>query len=97
MKEATKHMTVAAERCDRNSLLSQIGNTPLLRLKNIGVPGVDIFAKAEWFNPGGSVKDRPVLHMLLEAERVISTNQFKVGMTIRAVICLRLSDVENPV
>jgi len=68
--ETTKHMTLAAERCDRNSLLGQIGNTPLLRLKNIGVPGVDVFAKAEWFNPGGSVKDRAVLNMLLEAERV---------------------------
>jgi len=68
--ETTKHTTLATERYDRNSLLGQIGNTPLLRLRNITVPGVDIFAKAEWFNPGGSVKDRAVLHMLLEAERV---------------------------
>jgi len=56
---------------DRNSVLSQIGNTPLLRLNRFLPPGkaVEIYAKAEWFNPGGSVKDRPALNMLLEAER----------------------------
>jgi cysteine synthase B len=50
---------------------SLIGNTPLLRLPPIdGVqPGVSICAKAEWFNPGGSVKDRPALRMIVEAER----------------------------
>ena len=56
---------------DRRSILSNIGNTPLLRLRK-GRPrndAVDIYAKAEWFNPGGSVKDRPALSMLLEAER----------------------------
>jgi cysteine synthase B len=48
-----------------------VGNTPLLRLRNI-LPrsrGVEIYAKAEWFNPGGSVKDRPALNMILEGER----------------------------
>ena len=50
----------------QRSLLEQIGNTPLLHLANIGqeFPNIDIYAKAEWFNPGGSVKDRPALSMI---------------------------------
>jgi len=54
---------------DRNSILGHIGNTPLLRIRTPFSESVEIFAKAEWFNPGGSVKDRPALNMLLEAER----------------------------
>jgi cysteine synthase B len=55
---------------DRHSILGHIGNTPLLRLRKIPVvESVEIYAKAEWFNPGGSVKDRAALSMLLEAER----------------------------
>jgi S-sulfo-L-cysteine synthase (O-acetyl-L-serine-dependent) len=48
------------------SLLECIGNTPLLRLDRIGkeFPNVEFAAKAEWFNPGGSVKDRPALGMI---------------------------------
>jgi S-sulfo-L-cysteine synthase (O-acetyl-L-serine-dependent) len=51
--------------------LSLIGNTPLLRLGKIGgrFPGVEILAKAEWANPGGSVKDRPAMNIIREAER----------------------------
>jgi cysteine synthase B len=54
-----------------NGLLDQIGNTPLLRLDKIDAqfPGVEIYAKAEFFNPGGSVKDRPALNMILDGER----------------------------
>ncbi|MBI1761501.1 MAG: cysteine synthase family protein [Acidobacteria bacterium] len=53
-----------------SSLTDLIGNTPLLRLQNLVVnPQVEIYAKAEWANPGGSVKDRPALRMILEAER----------------------------
>ena len=54
-----------------HSLLSQIGNTPLLRLAKVDedLPGVEIYAKAEFFNPGGSVKDRAGLNMILEGER----------------------------
>ncbi|MGB2869598.1 MAG: cysteine synthase family protein [Bacteroidota bacterium] len=56
---------------DSHSILASIGNTPLLRMRNVrpGNAAVEIYAKAEWFNPGGSVKDRPALSMLLEAER----------------------------
>src|SRR5947209_10153268 len=48
------------------SLLERIGNTPLLRLERVGreFPNVELYAKAEWFNPGGSVKDRPALSMI---------------------------------
>jgi len=48
-------------RARRESLLDRIGNTPLLRLERVGreFPSVEFCAKAEWFNPGGSVKDRP--------------------------------------
>jgi cysteine synthase B len=48
------------------SILARIGNTPLLRLASIGreFENVEICGKAEWFNPGGSVKDRPALGMI---------------------------------
>ena len=52
------------------SLETVVGNTPLLPLKRVrqGIsPRVHIFAKAEWFNPGGSVKDRPALNILCSA------------------------------
>lgn len=46
-----------------------IGNTPLLRLNNLNPnPEIEIYAKAEWANPGGSVKDRPALKMIRQAE-----------------------------
>src|SRR5882762_6821286 len=52
-------------------ILSYIGNTPLIRLSRIGAefPGIEIYGKAEYFNPGGSVKDRPALNMILDGER----------------------------
>ena len=52
-------------------LLATIGNTPLIRLEKIPLefPGVEIFGKAEYFNPGGSVKDRAARSMVLEGER----------------------------
>ena len=47
-----------------------VGNTPLVRLRTIekDAPGVELYGKAEFFNPGGSVKDRPALNMILEGE-----------------------------
>src|SRR3954451_12978172 len=51
-------------------LLELIGNTPLIDLSALtGRDGVRLFAKAEFANPGGSVKDRPALAMMLDAER----------------------------
>src|ERR1700730_8488677 len=53
------------------SLLDQIGNTPLIRLAKLDaeLPGIEIYAKAEFFNPGGSVKDRAGLNMIRDGER----------------------------
>src|SRR5262252_5423683 len=64
------------------SLLDRIGNTPLLRLARVtrGLPpAVEVYVKAEWFNPGGSVKDRPVLRMLADAER---DGRLRPGVTV---------------
>jgi cysteine synthase B len=51
------------------SVVDQVGNTPLLRLERIGksAPSVELYAKLELANPGGSVKDRPALGMMLRA------------------------------
>lgn len=51
------------------SLLDLIGNTPLISFSDIYddiSPGVELYAKAEWFNPGGSVKDRPAYRMIMD-------------------------------
>src|SRR6185503_5860104 len=51
-------------------LTAHVGNTPLLPLRRVGrelPPRVKVFAKAEWFNPGGSVKDRPALNIIRTA------------------------------
>jgi len=50
------------------SILSKIGNTPLLKIKKLAshLKHVSIYAKAEWFNPGGSVKDRPAFYMIMD-------------------------------
>ena len=58
------------ERASRRSstVLDLIGNTPLLRLRKFetGLNNVELYGKAEWFNPGGSVKDRPAASMVRE-------------------------------
>jgi cysteine synthase B len=58
-------------RTEAEPLLATIGNTPLVRLESVPreFPGIEIFAKAEYFNPGGSVKDRAALNMVLDGER----------------------------
>ena len=63
------------------NLLQLIGNTPLLDLEGFiaDKPGVRLHAKAEWMNPGGSIKDRPVKAMLSEA---IATGHLTKDMTI---------------
>ncbi|HWQ11638.1 MAG TPA: cysteine synthase family protein [Roseiflexaceae bacterium] len=56
----------------RSSVIDLVGNTPLLRLARVAPelpPGVELYAKAEWYNPGGSVKDRPALYMIRAGER----------------------------
>ena len=62
----------AAPAAATDSILDLIGNTPLVRLRRLErdvPPGIELYAKAEWKNPGGSVKDRAALRMVLEGER----------------------------
>lgn len=64
------------------TLESLIGNTPLLRLERVTAhlpPDVGIYAKAEWTNPGGSVKDRAALNIIRTAER---EGKLQRGMTL---------------
>lgn len=62
-----------SKRVSSSSILERIGNTPLLRIDRITRElknrDVEIYSKAEWFNPGGSVKDRPALWIIEEAEK----------------------------
>jgi cysteine synthase B len=52
------------------SILQAIGGTPLVRVRLAGIPeGVELLGKCEWFNPGGSVKDRTALSLITEGER----------------------------
>jgi len=63
-------------------LSSHVGNTPLLPLRKITTrlsPKVQIYAKAEWFNPSGSIKDRPALNIIRNA---IASGQFRIGMRL---------------
>lgn len=61
------------------SVLDAIGHTPLVRLRLAGVePGVEVWGKCEWFNPGGSVKDRTALFIVGEGERTGALRKGKV-------------------
>ncbi|HEX9020935.1 MAG TPA: cysteine synthase A [Nitrospirota bacterium] len=62
------------------TILDLIGNTPLVRLfRLVGAGDAEVWAKLEGFNPGGSVKDRPALAMIEDAEK---KGKLKKGMTI---------------
>ncbi len=63
------------------SVLEHIGNTPLLRLARVAneFPNIEFCAKAEWFNPGGSVKDRAALSMIQSG---IASGVLRPGKTI---------------
>jgi cysteine synthase A len=62
------------------TVLDLIGNTPLLKLSRVTIEsGAEVWAKLEGFNPGGSVKDRPALAMIEDAEK---KGKLKKGMTI---------------
>ncbi|HME64908.1 MAG TPA: cystathionine beta-synthase, partial [Streptosporangiaceae bacterium] len=64
-----------------DSLSELVGDTPLLRLRSVtrGIPGSQVLAKVEYFNPGGSVKDRIALRMIAAAE---ASGQLRPGGTI---------------
>src|SRR5690606_41628259 len=61
------------------SILDTIGNTPVVKLQRLAPQGIDIHVKVESFNPGGSVKDRLALAVVLDAER---SGALKPGQTI---------------
>jgi S-sulfo-L-cysteine synthase (O-acetyl-L-serine-dependent) len=75
-RESTVHESRIGE-----SLLDRIGNTPLLRLERVGseFANIEFYAKAEWFNPGGSVKDRPALSMI---QAGLASGALRPGKTI---------------
>src|SRR5215467_6993492 len=63
-------LTAHARHAEGTSLVDLIGRTPLVRLRRFEPkPGVEIYAKLEMQNPGGSVKDRAALAMMLDGER----------------------------
>ena len=64
-----------------DSIAKLVGNTPLLRIHLFErrYPDLEVYAKAEWYNPGGSVKDRAALSMIEEGER---TGRLTPGRTI---------------
>src|SRR5262245_15391840 len=76
-------MTTAAATLDlgpTQSIVELIGRTPLLRLRRLEreTPGVELYAKAEWQNPGGSVKDRAAARIISDAERTGQLTPAKV-------------------
>ena len=76
--------TLPSATAPAHSLEAQVGNTPLIRLWNTAVTHnlpdtVALYAKAEWFNPSGSVKDRAALNIIRTAE---ANGQLQPGMTL---------------
>jgi len=62
-----------------NSILDTIGRTPIVRINRLAPPGVEMYVKVEAFNPGGSVKDRLALAIILDAE---AKGTLKPGQTV---------------
>src|SRR5256884_1948014 len=69
------------DRAPSSSVLDMIGRTPLVRLHQFerDTPGVELYAKAEWQNAGGSVKDRAAARMIAEGE---ASGKLRPGLTI---------------
>jgi cysteine synthase B len=76
MRPAARHGSAPVD-----SLARLVGSTPLVRLRRIGaeLPGVRIYAKCEFANPGGSVKDRPALQMI---EAALADGRLARGRTL---------------
>lgn len=82
IKEVDVARSFRAEEISRGLLEASIGNTPLIKLRNVTrslPPNIEIFAKAEHLNPGGSIKDRAALAMILAGER---SGELTPGKTI---------------
>lgn len=62
-----------------DSILETVGDTPVVRVNNLAPPGVRVYVKAEFFNPGASVKDRLALNIIEAAERA---GTLKPGQTV---------------
>jgi S-sulfo-L-cysteine synthase (O-acetyl-L-serine-dependent) len=79
--QASSIVTPDGARLGLNAL-DRVGNTPLLRLERIGrdLPDVEILGKAEWYNPGGSVKDRAAARIIAEAQRTGKLTPGKILM-----------------
>jgi S-sulfo-L-cysteine synthase (O-acetyl-L-serine-dependent) len=78
---STHHAPEVAVQRPGDSLLERIGNTPLLRFDRLTahLAGVTILGKAEWHNPGGSVKDRAAANIVAEGRR---SGRFSEGKTL---------------
>lgn len=83
------------------NIAETIGNTPLIKVESIG--DVEVVAKAEWFNPGGSVKDRPALRMIQKGEErgeltgeeiVLDSTSGNTGISYAMICASRGYDVE---
>lgn len=83
---------------EREGLLALIGNTPLVKLRYFSTPQVEVWAKLEMFNPGGSVKDRPALYMIEDAEArgvlsrekiVLEPTSGNTGIGLALVCCIK--------
>src|SRR6202034_1303820 len=74
-------LTNSSARALGTPLLHRIGNTPLVRLERVAahLPGIQILGKAEWANPGGSVKDRAASAIVADAQR---TGQLTPGKAL---------------
>ena len=79
--QATNSVTTASPGPSASSVLDLIGRTPLVRLRHFEreTPGVELYAKAEWQNPGGSVKDRAAARMIADGE---ASGALRPGLTI---------------
>ena len=89
---------------EQTRLLSRIGNTPLVEIRKIfQSPTIRIFAKCEWFNPGGSVKDRAAARMVQQAEEsglltpektILDATSGNTGIALAMIGALRGYQVE---
>jgi len=62
-----------------NSILETVGNTPSIKINNLAPEGIELYVKAEYFNPASSVKDRLALSIINEAE---ANGTLKPGQTV---------------
>jgi len=79
-RDSTAHVSLPGASLGRR-LVERIGNTPLIRVERIAAdfPRVELLGKAEWYNPGGSVKDRAASNIIAEGRR---TGKFSPGKTL---------------